>query len=191
MGSRTPDLRITRDSDSDDHACYQRKQVTMDRPRWLHRHRTAPFRSLCSSPSKINHHSLENTRSEATERVERRGKRSRPGQVLSRSANHAARTVPRANVRVGCCSIVVGTDRAGDLVEQHVQRIGTHPGPRPRQRGDVRSATADPRPPPPSHRDQSSTDIGTNSGDPATDTERVSTTIIFGDWWRSRTPIQE
>ena len=29
-------------------------------------------------------------------------------------------------------------DGAGDLVEQHVQRVGPQPGPRPRQRGDVR-----------------------------------------------------
>src|SRR4051794_7087695 len=33
---------------------------------------------------------------------------------------------------------VRGADRTGDLVEQHVQRVGPQPGPRPRQRGDVR-----------------------------------------------------
>jgi hypothetical protein len=33
---------------------------------------------------------------------------------------------------------VRGADRAGDLVEQHMQRVGAQPGPRPRQRGDVR-----------------------------------------------------
>jgi hypothetical protein len=61
----TVEIRITRDSYSDDQACYQRKQAAVDRAESLHGHHMTLFRSLCSSRLKIDNRDLGITRSEA------------------------------------------------------------------------------------------------------------------------------
>ena len=52
LGSRTPDLRITRDPDNDDQAYWQQKQVAVGRSELHHRQQMAPIRSPAWLPDR-------------------------------------------------------------------------------------------------------------------------------------------